>query len=538
MRLLPILLAGLAATGPASAQTWVRAVGGAQADRAHAIVQTADRGLLAVGETRSSGAGGRDVLALRIGPCGAVVWQRTYGDGLDQRALAVAITGAERAVLVGETRSATGDLDLLLVEIDLAGNVVWQAVAGGAGDETGHAVAASDDGGLVVAARSFDATTGAADVWIVRLDDQREIVWQRTLGGTGDDLASGIAAGDDRVVVVGSTDSSGAGFTDGWIVALDDLGTVVWERTYGGAGDEGFEAVAAKPDGYLVAGFTDSWGEGLFDAWCVRVDGSGDIVWQRAYGGIDDDEALSAAPDPGGWLVAGRSLSFGAGDEDGWAMRIGHGGAPAWQTRIGGVADDRIAGMSAGVGGPAFAGLVDSAGAGAGDALVGRIDAAGSPGSGCGFGSIASLASSATSATVLPATMAAAATTAPVETPSWTAAPAAGGASVVCATGPGEVSPPGAALPLAVSRAGLTWEPQAPSCVETFNVYGGTLADLVLGDHGTCVASGLAGAEHPDSSAPDPGQGFFYLVTGTAGGVEGTSGVASDGTERLPSPCR
>jgi hypothetical protein len=92
-------------------------------------------------------------------------------------------------------------------------------------------------------------------------------------------------------------------------------------------------------------------------------------------------------------------------------------------------------------------------------------------------------------------------------------------------------------VPLAVDRERLTWEPALPSCSGTFSVHGGDLADLPLGDHGACLDSDLVVPEHQATSEPSPGEGWFYLVTGAADGSEGTAGVGSDGTERIPIPC-
>jgi hypothetical protein len=110
-------------------------------------------------------------------------------------------------------------------------------------------------------------------------------------------------------------------------------------------------------------------------------------------------------------------------------------------------------------------------------------------------------------------------------------------ADSVCAATPGEVSPPGAAAPLAVDRDGLAWEPGAPSCSATFHVYRGDVAGLALGDDGSCFAPGVSAPELADTTSPSPGGAWFYLVTGVAGGVEGPAGVASDGTVRAPAAC-
>jgi hypothetical protein len=166
-----------------------------------------------------------------------------------------------------------------------------------------------------------------------------------------------------------------------------------------------------------------------------------------------------------------------------------------------------------------------------------RVDGAGDAGPACSLVAATSLASSATSATVAAGSVSGSPSSAGVRTLSWSVAPVSGDFAAACPTAPGEVSPPGAAIPLAVDRDGVTWEEAAASCSATFRVYRGDLDGLDGGDHGACVASDLVDPFHGDTSDPAPDTGFFYLASGVAGGVEGTSGTASDGTERNPTSC-
>jgi len=539
LRLLPLIAL---AAGPAGAQTWVRAVGGPAFEQAQSVAPAADRGSVVAGLTDSFGAGGRDLLVARLSPCGVSLWQNSYGGGGDDQAFAAIAIPGGRFLLAGETAGFGGDLDLLLLEIDVGGAVSWQTALGGGGDERALAATALQDGGIAVAGSISGG--GGTDVWVLRFDAARSLLWQTRYGGPGDEVPAAIReTPGGGFVVAGTTDSFGAGFLDGWLLQLDAAGGVEWERSYGGATDDGFsDAVVAAGGGFLAVGATDSFGAGLADAWVVRIDARGAILWQRVLGGVDDDEALAVVASGTGFGLAGWSRSFGPGDDDGWAAGIDASGAPLWQLRLGGAGSDALLDLAARAdGGSILVGVSDSVGAGGADQWIASLDPAGATSAACGMASPASLPGATAGATSAATNSTIESTGAAARSPGWIAQPAAATSAAACAATPGEVSPPGAAEPLRFDDGvSLSWESAAMNCAETFNLYRGGLAALPAGDHGTCLSSGLSSPAADDLDVPSsPGEGFVYLVTATAEEIEGTAGTSSDGAVRMPSmPCR
>ena len=212
-----------------------------------------------------------------------------------------------------------------VLRLDGAGNVVWERTFGGAEYDSGFSVAALEDGGFAVAGSTRSKGAGESDIWVLRLDGAGNVVWERTFGGTEKDAPlSVVRLSEGGFAVAGEAQSKGAGGRDFWVLRLDGAGNTVWERTFGGAEDDVARPVVALADGGLaVAGYTKSKGAGESDAWVLRLDGAANVVWERTFGGAGDDQARSAvALADGGLAVVGYTESKGAGGQDLWVLRF------------------------------------------------------------------------------------------------------------------------------------------------------------------------------------------------------------------------
>jgi hypothetical protein len=150
----------------------------------------------------------------------------------------------------------------------------------------------------------------------VKIDGSGNVQWTKTIGGSSDDFAySIIQSSDGGYVVAGETNSFGAGSSDFWVVKLDSSGNVVWTKTIGwSSGDYANSIIQSSDGGYVVAGYTWSFGAGGPDFYVVKLDSSGNVIWTKTIGGSDHDEAYSIIQSSdGGYVVAGYTESFGAG---------------------------------------------------------------------------------------------------------------------------------------------------------------------------------------------------------------------------------
>ena len=162
--------------------------------------------------------------------------------------------------------------------------------------------------------------------------------WARTYGLNSDDFAYSIQeTSDGGYIVVGGTMSFGAGDIDSWILKLSSIGEIEWQQTYGGSNEDRTRSIEQTSDGgYIVAGYTNSYGAGLNDAWVLKLNSIGEIEWQQAYGGSDNDIAHSIQEtSDGGYIVVGSTMSFGAGDVDSWILKLSSIGEIEWQQTYG-----------------------------------------------------------------------------------------------------------------------------------------------------------------------------------------------------------
>lgn len=302
-------------------------------------------------------------------------WERTYGGTSSEFARSIQRTADGGCVMAGVTSSNDGDVtgqhgeyDAWVVKVDAVGTIEWQTTLGGSDYDGANAVLQAADGGFVFA--GYSASTdgdvlgvhGGDDGWVVKLNAAGELQWQLALGGSGDELFNAIVASDDGgYLIAGTTDSNdgdvaGAhGLTDIWVAGIDADGALSWQRTLGGTGHDQGNAIALLPDGYLVAGLTDSndgdvsGNHGIYDAWLVKVEAAGGVAWQTAAGGSSSESFrdIRATAD-GGSIAVGHAISEDGdvvgnhGGSDGWVVKVNAAGEVEWQQALGGSGTEEL----------------------------------------------------------------------------------------------------------------------------------------------------------------------------------------------------
>jgi predicted secreted protein len=162
---------------------------------------------------------------------------------------------------------------------------------------------------------------------VLKLNADGEVVWENAYGGSHHDYGCSIQETlDGGFVIAGFTNSYGVGASDCWILKLDTDGNVIWQKGYGGAYyDEANSIQLTSDSGFIVAGRTQSYGNGEYDCWILKLDANGDVVWQKTYGGSDYDRARFAIEaSDGGFIVAGETRSYGSTAY--WVLRLDENG--------------------------------------------------------------------------------------------------------------------------------------------------------------------------------------------------------------------
>ena len=191
---------------------------------------------------------------------------------------------------------------------------------GGMNDDRAWFVLQTTDGGYIVAGYTNSFGAGSGDVFLVKTDANGNVQWAKTYGGTGGEIAHSVQqTSDGGYIVAGYTTSFGAGWGDAFLVKTDANGNVQWAKTYGSTGDEYIITVQQTSDGgYIGAGATSSFGAGGLDFFLIKTDANGNLQWAKTYGGTGLDSVYYSVQQTsdGGYIVAGYTTSFGAGGED------------------------------------------------------------------------------------------------------------------------------------------------------------------------------------------------------------------------------
>jgi len=200
----------------------------------------------------------------------------------------------------------------------------WIKTYSGTAYDYANSIQQTSDGGYIVAGYT-NSTWGKDNAWVLKLDGNGNVQWQKTYGGTGGDVAYSIQQTSDGGYIMAGTTPFGAGSGDAWVLKLDGNGNVLWQKTYGGGeGSDGASSIQQTFDGgYIVAGTTDSFGAGTSDICLLRLDSDGNVQWQKTYGGAERDYANSIQQtSDDGYIVAGHTYSFGAGYGDAWVLKL------------------------------------------------------------------------------------------------------------------------------------------------------------------------------------------------------------------------
>ena len=354
---------------------WAKTYGGSESDFAYSVQKTNDTGFIVAGQTYTFGAGSSDYWILKLDTNGVVEWQKTYGGSSADYAGFIQQTNDGGYVVAGENWSY---FDCWVLKLDSSGTVEWQKVYGGSEQDRADCIKQTTDGGYIVCGFTSSYGAGNADYWVLKLDSSGNIEWQKAYGRSDSDYAKSIQqTSDGGYIVAGFIDSYGAGSPDYWVLKLDSSGNIEWQKTYGGSEHDYAKSIQQTTDnGYIVAGESWSYGAGQSDCWVLKLSSSGNVEWQKSYGGDSWDwvNCMELTVD-GGCIIAGYTSSYGAGSNDSWALKLDSNGDVEWQKTYGGSSDDKTESiMQIASGGYIMAGYTYSYGAGNADYWILKLD--------------------------------------------------------------------------------------------------------------------------------------------------------------------
>ena len=364
---------------------FVKTLGGVKNESAKTIIKTSDGGYAIFGHTQSMDGDvinksneSFDYWLLKFDQNSTLQWQKTYGGTDNDRGSDIIQTSDGGYAVIGFSKSNDGDItenaganDFWVSKLNASGTISWQKSFGFLGTDNGISLIETNDNGyLLIGDLDVSASGGegnsksltskkhaGGDYWAIKINALGEKQWSKFYGGTFTDTPNDILqTKDNGYLIIGSSDSNDVdikdskGTYDFWVVKISETGTLLWEKSFGGSKIDQAYAITSSDDGnYIIVGNTRSNdldvsnNNGIADFWVIKIAPSGELIWEKTYGGSSFDAARSITKtQDGNFIISGSSrsadgdLTKNNGQNDAWVLKIDTNGNLKWQKSIGG----------------------------------------------------------------------------------------------------------------------------------------------------------------------------------------------------------
>lgn len=305
-------------------------------------------------------------------------WNLTFGGQYADGAWCLQETEDGGNILVGNSASRGEGSDLFLIRTDGMGKCIWSRIWGGSSEDVGYFVQETRDGGFIVTGSTKSYSMGEEMLWLVKTDGNGNLSWDKTFGGfvssSGDGGWSVDETDDGGYIITGYTQSLGSGRKDLWLLKTDGQGSKIWDKTFGGREDDvGMSVLQSRDGGYIVAGRTASFERGGDDIWLLKTDSLGGEQWNKTFGGNQDDAGFQVVEIADGYALVGRTES-GSDKKKIILIKVDPNGRKLWERSYRGSSASSL--QSTAEGGYIIAGRIDNTDTGR-DALIIKTDSTG-----------------------------------------------------------------------------------------------------------------------------------------------------------------
>jgi hypothetical protein len=233
-------------------------------------------------------------------------------------------------------------VDVFAIKTDATGNPIWKKAIGESASDYANDIQQTSDSGFIVCGYSNSTFSGGfagENIYLIKLSSNGNILWSKIIGGAGNERANSVRqTSDGGFIIAGTTNSWGSGGKDFYLIKTDANGNISWTKTFGGALDDVANSVKQTSDGgFIVAGETNSFGAGDIDYYLIKTDALGTLTWSKTYGEINSDWLYSVVQaSNGGYVMGGYSISFlGAGEADAVVIKTDSTGSIVWSKTYG-----------------------------------------------------------------------------------------------------------------------------------------------------------------------------------------------------------
>jgi len=269
-------------------------------------------------------------------------WQRTYGGTGDDYGYSVQQTSDGGYIVAGQTNSFGNWGQVYLIKTNASGDTLWTRTYGGTTKDLGYSVQQTSDGGYIIAGWTI-FLLDSAKVYLLKTNSSGDTLWTKTYGVTYCYFGYSVQqTTDGGYIIAGYAFPFDGGYDNVYLIKTNASGDSLWTKTYGGTNTDWCESVQQTMDGgYIMAGGTASFGAGNYDVYLIKTNVSGDTLWTKTYGGTNGEYGHTVQQTmDGGYIIAGQTQSFGAGGEDVYLIKTNASGDTLWTRTYGGTDND------------------------------------------------------------------------------------------------------------------------------------------------------------------------------------------------------
>jgi len=329
---------------------WDKTWGQSDYDYSYGIAIDSTGNAFITGKTYNFGETYSDVFILKYDSSGNLLWKRTWGGSDDEWAPKIALDASGNAIISGSTESyGAGYSDVFILKLDSSGNNLWDKTWGGSERDLGFGVVLDNSGNAFVTGGTLSFGTGADDLFLLKYNSTGTLLWNKTWGGARNEYVRGIVLDvSGNITLTGETFSYGAGPSDVFVLKYDSSGNLLWDKTWGGSsGESGREISVDALGNAYITGETSSYGAGFCDAFILKYDSFGNLLWDKTWGGSANDYGRGMILDSSGntFITGSIGVYGGEGSSEVFLLKYDSSGNLLWDKTWGGFSNDYARGI-------------------------------------------------------------------------------------------------------------------------------------------------------------------------------------------------